>query len=140
MTVPYSLTLRQTQMAGWHMSRKRETEKYLECSWEEFENSIKGTIESEFNGRVRPVDSPEKHSMMASVISDDMKRNGGVFPEGNAFIQRPIGGLTSALYENRTNFATTRRLSGWKIGHRLKKGASKNNHCSTARRGHGIPS
>ncbi len=61
---------------------------YSNGTWEEFENWIKGTIESNFSWRVRPVDSPMKREMVANLILDDIKRNDGVFPEGNEFIQR----------------------------------------------------
>ena len=58
------------------------------CYW------IKGKIESDFSGRVRPVDSHVKREMAADLILDDMRRNNGVFPERNAFIQRIQDGGT----------------------------------------------
>lgn len=61
---------------------------YVNGTWEEFENWIRGTIELDFSWRVRPVDSPMKREMVASLIVDDIKRNNGVFPERNAFIHR----------------------------------------------------
>ncbi len=67
-------------------------EDYLNGTWEEFENWIKGTIESDFSRRVRPLDSPLKREMVATSILDDIKRNNDVFPERNAFIQRASNG------------------------------------------------
>jgi hypothetical protein len=63
-------------------------EDYLNGTWEEFENWIKGTIKSSFLWRVRPVDSPTKRAMVADSVLDDIKRNNGVFPERNVFIQK----------------------------------------------------
>ena len=61
---------------------------YVNGTCEDFENWITGTTESGFSWRVRPVDSPMKREMVTSLILDDIKRNNGVFPERNAFIQR----------------------------------------------------
>lgn len=63
-------------------------DRHLEGTWEEFENWIKGTIESDFTWRVRPRDTRENREMVASVILKDIKRNDGVFPETNAFVKR----------------------------------------------------
>ena len=77
-------------------SKKGGTEGSMEDSlngtWEEFENLIKGTIESDFSWRVRPLNSPFKRAMVANSILDDIKRNNDVSPERNAFIQRTSSG------------------------------------------------
>jgi len=61
---------------------------YLDGSWELFEQWIKNTIGSDFCWRVRPMDKRSNREMIAKLVQDDIKRNDGVFPENNSFIER----------------------------------------------------
>ena len=67
---------------------KRAMDRHLVGTWQEFEDWIKGTIESDFQWRVRPRDTRENRQMIVDLILDDTKRNNGVFPDENAFIKR----------------------------------------------------
>lgn len=62
-------------------------DKHLEGTWEESEAWIKETVGSDFRWRVRPQDTPSNREMVASLILDGIRRNNGVFPERNAFIE-----------------------------------------------------
>lgn len=61
--------------------------KYLDGSWQEFEQWIRLTIGSDFSWRVRPMDKQSNRQMMVDSIQNEMKKNGGVFPDDNAFIK-----------------------------------------------------
>ena len=63
-------------------------DKILDGTWEEFEQWIRDTIGSNFSWCVRPRDTAENREMVASLVLEDLKRSGGVFPEKNAFIER----------------------------------------------------
>jgi len=63
-------------------------DKHLTGTWEEFEAWIKETVGSDFNWRVRPQDNATNREMVASLILDGIKRNNGIFPEKNTFIER----------------------------------------------------
>lgn len=63
-------------------------EDYLKGSWIDFEAWIRGEIESEFRWKVRPMDTPSKRRMVAELILDGQRRNKGVFPRSDAFIER----------------------------------------------------
>ena len=63
-------------------------DKHLTGTWEEFEAWIKETIGSDFRWRVRPQDNATNREMVASLVLDGIKRNDGVFPHSNAFIER----------------------------------------------------
>ncbi len=63
-------------------------DKHLEGTWEEFEAWIRDTIGSGFHWRIRPQDTVSNRKMIADLILDEIKRNNGVFPEGDTFIQR----------------------------------------------------
>jgi len=62
-------------------------EDYLEGSWLDFEAWIRREIGSEFRWKVRPMDSPSKRRLVAELIMDTQRRNKGVFPENDAFIE-----------------------------------------------------
>ena len=61
---------------------------HLTGTWEEFEEWIRKTIQSDFRWRIRPRDTRSNREMIASLILDGMRRNNGVFPERDAFIER----------------------------------------------------
>lgn len=61
---------------------------HLEGTWEQFEAWIRATIGSDFHWRVCPQDSPANRKMVASLVLGDIERNGGLFPDKNAFIER----------------------------------------------------
>jgi hypothetical protein len=60
----------------------------LEGTWQEFEALIRDTIGSDFHRRVRPQDTRSNRKMIVSLILEDIKRNNGVFPERNTFIEK----------------------------------------------------
>ena len=62
--------------------------KYLKGTWEEFEAWIRSTIGSDFRWKIRPKDQPAQREMIASLIEHAIKRNNGVFPQSNVFIER----------------------------------------------------
>ncbi len=63
-------------------------EKHLTGTWEEFEAWIRDTIGSDFCWRNRPQDTAGNREMIAGLIQDGIRRNNGVFPERNTFIER----------------------------------------------------
>jgi len=63
-------------------------DEHLTGTWEEFEEWIRKTIPSDFRWRIRPRDTRANREMVASLILDGMRRNNGVFPERDAFIER----------------------------------------------------
>jgi hypothetical protein len=63
-------------------------DKHLTGTWEEFEAWIKETIGADFRWRVRPQDNATNRGIVASLILDGIKRNNGIFPEKNTFIER----------------------------------------------------
>ncbi len=63
-------------------------DEYLNSSWEEFEVWIRRTIGSDFRWKVRPLDNPSNRKMIAGLVQDALKRNNGVFPKNDAFIER----------------------------------------------------
>ena len=63
-------------------------DEYLTGMWEEFEAWIRKTMGSDFRWRIRPQDDPSGREMVASLIKDAIKRNEGVFPDKNSFIER----------------------------------------------------
>ena len=67
---------------------EQDMDKRLEGTWEEFEAWIKETIGSDFRWRVRPQDTSTNREMVAGLVPDGIKRNDGVFPRSNAFIER----------------------------------------------------
>ncbi len=60
----------------------------LEGTWQEFEALIRDTIGSDFRWRVCPQDTHSNREMIVSLILEDIKRNNGVFPERNTFIEK----------------------------------------------------
>lgn len=64
-------------------------ERWLEGTWQDLEAWIRETIGSDFRWRIRPRDTRPNRRMLTNLILNDIKRNGGVFPESNAFIERP---------------------------------------------------
>ncbi len=62
--------------------------KYLSGTWEEFEAWTRSTIGSDFRWKVRPKDEPAYREMIVGLIEDAIKRNNGVFPQSDAFIER----------------------------------------------------
>jgi hypothetical protein len=63
-------------------------EEYLQGSWRDFEEWIRREIGSNFRWKVRPMDTPYKRRMVAELILDVRRRNKGVFPPRDAFIER----------------------------------------------------
>lgn len=63
-------------------------EDYLKGSWIDFEAWIRREIGFEFRWKVRPMDSPSKRRLVADLILDTQRRNKGVFPENDVFIER----------------------------------------------------
>ncbi len=63
-------------------------DEHLAGTWEEFEAWIQETIGSDFRWRVRAQDNATNREMVASLIPGGIKRNNGVFPEKNTFIER----------------------------------------------------
>ena len=62
-------------------------DEYLNSSWKEFEAWVRRTIGSGFRWKVRPCDNPSNRKMIAGLIQDALKRNNGVFPKNDAFIE-----------------------------------------------------
>jgi len=63
-------------------------EEYLKGSWLDFEAWIRREIRSDFRWKIRPMDSPSKRRLVAELIMDTQRRNKGVFPRNDAFIER----------------------------------------------------
>ncbi len=63
-------------------------EHYVTCTWEEFENWIRKSIGGDFRWKIRPLDNPSNRVMVTDTIKDAIKRNDGVFPDKNSFIER----------------------------------------------------
>ena len=61
---------------------------YLDGSWGKFEQWIRNTIGSDFRWRVRPMDKRANREMISELVQSDIKKNNGVFPEDNSFIER----------------------------------------------------
>ena len=71
-------------------------EKHLEGNWEEFEAWIRDTIGSNFHWRIRPLDNASNRIMIADLVKNKIRRNNGVFPDGDIFIEkaeRTVGSL-----------------------------------------------
>ena len=62
-------------------------DEYLTSTWEEFEAWIRSTIGSNFRLKIRPLDNYSNRKMIADLIGDAMKRNNGIFPKNDAFIE-----------------------------------------------------
>ena len=62
-------------------------EKYL-GTWEEFEAWIRETIGSNFRWRIKPHDNTTNRKMIADLVKTKTRRNNGVFPDGDIFIER----------------------------------------------------
>lgn len=63
-------------------------DKYLDSSWEEFQVWVRSAIGPDFRWKVRPLDNPSNRKMIAGLIQDAWKRNNGVSPKNDAFIER----------------------------------------------------
>jgi hypothetical protein len=63
-------------------------EDYLEGSWLDFEAWIRREIGFDFRWKVRPMDTPSKRKLVAELILETQRRNKGVFPRNDAFIER----------------------------------------------------
>ncbi len=63
-------------------------DKYLDGTWEEFEEWIREKIGSDFHWCVRPSDTATNREMVATLVLNDIKRNNGVFPAKNTFIEK----------------------------------------------------
>jgi hypothetical protein len=61
---------------------------YLYYHREGFEAWIRKIIGSDFRWKVRPRDKPSNRKMITDLIQDTMKRNNGVFPKSDGFIER----------------------------------------------------
>ena len=65
-----------------------DSNKHLIDSWETFEAWIRDTIGGGFRWKIRPRDTLMNREMVVDMILRDKERGGGVFPEGNTFIER----------------------------------------------------
>ena len=63
-------------------------EEYLTCTWDQFEAWIRKIIGGEFRWKIRPQDNASNREMVANLIKDAIKRNNGIFPDKNSFIER----------------------------------------------------
>ncbi len=63
-------------------------EEDLTGTCEEFEAWIRETIGADFRWRVRPQDNATNREIVASLILDGIKRNNGISPQENRFIER----------------------------------------------------
>lgn len=70
------------------LTRKQSMDKHLDGTWQEFKDWIKSTIGADFRWRIRPQDTRSNREMIAGLILDEIRRNNGVFPKGNSFIER----------------------------------------------------
>jgi len=62
-------------------------EKYLEGTWEEFEQWIRFTIGSDFSWKVKPIDRSSSRQTVAMDILNALRCNNDVFPDNNPFIE-----------------------------------------------------
>ena len=62
-------------------------EEHLKGSWLEFEDWIRKEIGSQFRWKVRPMDTPSKRRLVADWILDTQRRNKGVIPRNDPFIE-----------------------------------------------------
>lgn len=67
---------------------EQSMDKHLVGTWEEFEAWVRSTIGSYFRWRIRPLSTRSNREMIVSLILDEIRRNNGVFPEKDAFIER----------------------------------------------------
>jgi hypothetical protein len=68
--------------------RMSDIDKYLDGTWEEFEQWIRFTIGSDFVWRIRPLDRQSTRQMVAYTVRADIEKHNGVFPAHNSFIER----------------------------------------------------
>ena len=62
-------------------------DEYLAGTWEEFEAWIRETIGGDFRWKIRPRDNLPNREVVADLNKEAIKRNNGVFPENNSFIE-----------------------------------------------------
>ena len=62
-------------------------DRYLEGTWEEFEEWIRKTIGSDVHWCIPPRDTRLNREMVADPILNDIKRGNGTFLDKNAFIE-----------------------------------------------------
>jgi len=63
-------------------------DKYLNGTWDEFEQWIRFTIGADFIWLVRPLDRQGNRQIVVDQINHGIERNNGVFPVRNSFIER----------------------------------------------------
>ena len=56
-------------------------EKYLKCTWQEFEEVIRRLIRSDLKWCIKPEDTPMNRKMVVNLIREDIGLNHGEFPE-----------------------------------------------------------
>ena len=56
--------------------------------WTAFESWIRSRLGSDFKWGARPRDTRENRQMVADSILESIEKNGGTFPQRNAFIER----------------------------------------------------
>ena len=69
------------------MAKSLDMEKYLHGSWKEFEQWIRFEIGSDFRWHMLPLDTAALRKDVVRTIKRDLKRNQGVFPGSNTFIE-----------------------------------------------------
>ncbi len=76
-------------MTAVHIETGKESmKKHLDATWQELQTWIKDAIGSDFRWRIRPRDTHSNRRMIVSLILNGIRRNNGVFPDREAFIER----------------------------------------------------
>lgn len=63
-------------------------DKYLSGSWQEFEQWIRFSVESDFRWHLRPVDTKELRNDVVKAIQFDLKKADAGFSKTSAFLER----------------------------------------------------
>jgi hypothetical protein len=63
-------------------------DKYLDGTWQEFEDWIRDAIGSDFHWHIRLQDTRLNREMIADLTLGIIKQNHGVFPQKDPFIER----------------------------------------------------
>ncbi len=71
-----------------HRPKRKELERILTGSWQDFEAWIRDAIGGGFVWKVRPRDTRANRETVVESICGAIERHGGSFPERDAFLER----------------------------------------------------